>query len=138
MAGCSTRESTDRKDRGSKPASASQLLLSRLGQPGSILAVVLPSGGIAVRHRKGATAERRRRISYPLHPPRRVSNTNVDMEACLHPQALSQTIWKQTDKTNANENSQPPFLSLLPAKRGKVYGYHILEDIMQQKLSNSW
>ncbi|KAG5453153.1 hypothetical protein CSKR_106980 [Clonorchis sinensis] len=31
--------------------------LSRLGQPGSIPALVLPSGGMTVRHRKGATAE---------------------------------------------------------------------------------
>ncbi|GAA50477.1 hypothetical protein CLF_104592 [Clonorchis sinensis] len=31
---------------------------SRLGQPGSIPALVLPSGGMAVGHRKGATAER--------------------------------------------------------------------------------
>ncbi|KAG5450410.1 tRNA-specific adenosine deaminase 2 [Clonorchis sinensis] len=52
------RESTDRKVRGSNPASASRLPLSRLGQPGSILALVLPSGGMAARHRKGATAER--------------------------------------------------------------------------------
>ncbi|KAG5445017.1 hypothetical protein CSKR_105029 [Clonorchis sinensis] len=29
----------------------------RLGQPGSIPALVLPSGGMAVRHRKGVTAE---------------------------------------------------------------------------------
>ncbi|KER24600.1 hypothetical protein T265_07791 [Opisthorchis viverrini] len=35
-----------------------RLLLSRLGQPGSIPALVLPSGGMAARHRKGATAER--------------------------------------------------------------------------------
>ncbi|KAG5449348.1 hypothetical protein CSKR_108412 [Clonorchis sinensis] len=53
------RESTDLKVRGSSPASASRLPLSRFGQPGSILALVLPSGGIAVRHRKGAAAERR-------------------------------------------------------------------------------
>ncbi|KAG5447734.1 hypothetical protein CSKR_106767 [Clonorchis sinensis] len=32
--------------------------LSRLGQPGSIPALVLPSDGMAARHRKGATAER--------------------------------------------------------------------------------
>ncbi|KAG5441085.1 hypothetical protein CSKR_108217 [Clonorchis sinensis] len=32
--------------------------LSRLGQPGSIPALVQPSGGMSVRHRKGATAER--------------------------------------------------------------------------------
>ncbi|KAG5452304.1 hypothetical protein CSKR_106733 [Clonorchis sinensis] len=32
--------------------------LSRLGQPDSIPALVLPSGCMAVRHRKGVTAER--------------------------------------------------------------------------------
>ncbi|KAG5454635.1 hypothetical protein CSKR_106027 [Clonorchis sinensis] len=47
------REFTDRK----VPTSASRLPLSRLGQPGSIPALVQPSGGMAVRHRKGATAE---------------------------------------------------------------------------------
>ncbi|KAG5452930.1 hypothetical protein CSKR_107478 [Clonorchis sinensis] len=52
------RELTDRKVRGSNPTSASRLLLSRLGQPGSIPALVLPSGGTAARHRKGVTAER--------------------------------------------------------------------------------
>ncbi|KAG5445244.1 ATP synthase subunit alpha, mitochondrial [Clonorchis sinensis] len=52
------RERTDRKVRGSNPASASRLPLSRLGQPGSIPALVLPLGGMAARHRKGATAER--------------------------------------------------------------------------------
>ncbi|KAG5454445.1 Heteroproteinous nuclear ribonucleoprotein L, partial [Clonorchis sinensis] len=53
------RERTDRKVRGSNPTrSASRLPLSRLGQPGSIPALVLPSGGMAARHRKSATAER--------------------------------------------------------------------------------
>ncbi|KER27848.1 LOW QUALITY PROTEIN: hypothetical protein T265_13715 [Opisthorchis viverrini] len=52
------REVTDRKVRGSNPTSASRLPLSRLGQPGCIPALVLPSGSMAVRHRKGATAER--------------------------------------------------------------------------------
>ncbi|KAG5446506.1 Glutamine-dependent NAD(+) synthetase [Clonorchis sinensis] len=51
------REFTDRKVRGSNPTSASRLPLSRLGQPGSISAFVLPSGGMAARHRKSATAE---------------------------------------------------------------------------------
>ncbi|KAG5452175.1 hypothetical protein CSKR_111495 [Clonorchis sinensis] len=31
---------------------------SRLGLPGSIPALMLPSGGMAARHRKGVTAER--------------------------------------------------------------------------------
>ncbi|KAG5451639.1 hypothetical protein CSKR_111803 [Clonorchis sinensis] len=52
------REFTDRKVRGSNPTSSSRLPLSRLGQPGSIPALVLPSGGMAARHRKGATAGR--------------------------------------------------------------------------------
>ncbi|KAG5455039.1 Protein disulfide-isomerase tmx3 [Clonorchis sinensis] len=52
------REFTDRKVCGSSPTSASRLPLSRLGQPGNIPTLVLPSGGMAARHRKGVTAER--------------------------------------------------------------------------------
>ncbi|KER27564.1 hypothetical protein T265_05383 [Opisthorchis viverrini] len=52
------REFTDRKVRGSNLTSASRLPLSRLGQPGSIPALVQPSGGMTARHRKSATAER--------------------------------------------------------------------------------
>ncbi|KAG5442696.1 hypothetical protein CSKR_108001 [Clonorchis sinensis] len=51
-------EFTDRKVRGSNPTSASQLPLSRLGQPGSIPALVQPSGGMAVKHRRGVATER--------------------------------------------------------------------------------
>ncbi|KAG5443929.1 hypothetical protein CSKR_100821 [Clonorchis sinensis] len=51
------REFTDRKARGSNPTSASRLPLSRLGQPGSLSALVLPLGGMAAKHRKGVTAE---------------------------------------------------------------------------------
>ncbi|KAG5452531.1 hypothetical protein CSKR_103330 [Clonorchis sinensis] len=47
------REFTDRKVRGSNPTSASRLLLSRLGQPGGIPALLFPPGGMAARHRKG-------------------------------------------------------------------------------------
>ncbi|KAG5444114.1 hypothetical protein CSKR_101599 [Clonorchis sinensis] len=59
------REFNDRKVRGSKPtsASASRLPLSRLGQPDIIPALVLPSGGVAARHRKGITAEQFIRLS---------------------------------------------------------------------------
>ncbi|TGZ66134.1 hypothetical protein CRM22_005488 [Opisthorchis felineus] len=52
------REFTDWEVRGSYPTYASRLSLSRLGQPGSIPALVLLSGGVAARYRKGATAER--------------------------------------------------------------------------------
>ncbi|KAG5450679.1 hypothetical protein CSKR_108766 [Clonorchis sinensis] len=43
---------------GLKLAPASRLLLSRIGQTGSISALVLPSGSIAAKHRKDFTAER--------------------------------------------------------------------------------
>ncbi|KER21504.1 hypothetical protein T265_10192 [Opisthorchis viverrini] len=46
-------EFTDRKVRGSNPTSASRLPLSRLGQTGSIPALVPPSCDMAARHRKG-------------------------------------------------------------------------------------
>ncbi|KAG5452493.1 hypothetical protein CSKR_103290 [Clonorchis sinensis] len=52
------REFTDRKVRGSNPASGFELPLSWLRQLGSIPALELPSGGMAVRHRKDATTER--------------------------------------------------------------------------------
>ncbi|KER31968.1 hypothetical protein T265_01900 [Opisthorchis viverrini] len=52
------REFTDRKVRDSNPISASRLPLSRLGQPSSIPVLVLPSGSMAARRRKGVTAER--------------------------------------------------------------------------------
>ncbi|KAG5443321.1 hypothetical protein CSKR_107286 [Clonorchis sinensis] len=52
------RQLMDRKVRGSNPTSASRLLLSRLGQSGSILGLVPPSAGIAARHRRSATPER--------------------------------------------------------------------------------
>ncbi|KAG5444718.1 hypothetical protein CSKR_112903 [Clonorchis sinensis] len=48
---------TDRKIHSSNSTSASCLPLSSLGQPGSTPALLLPSGGMAVRHRKGAAAE---------------------------------------------------------------------------------
>ncbi|KAG5440988.1 hypothetical protein CSKR_109694 [Clonorchis sinensis] len=51
------REFTERKVRDSNPTSASRLPLSRLRQPGSIPALVLPSGCMAARHRKDVTAE---------------------------------------------------------------------------------
>ncbi|KER34063.1 hypothetical protein T265_00241 [Opisthorchis viverrini] len=54
---------TDRKVRGSNPTSASRLPLSRPGQPGSNLAAVLSCSGVAVRHRKDATAERSSRTA---------------------------------------------------------------------------
>ncbi|KAG5442583.1 hypothetical protein CSKR_108178 [Clonorchis sinensis] len=52
------RECTDRKVRDSNPTAEPRLPLPRLGQPGNIPPLMFPSGGMVVRHRKGATAER--------------------------------------------------------------------------------
>ncbi|KAG5455344.1 hypothetical protein CSKR_105497 [Clonorchis sinensis] len=54
----SMREFTDRKVRDSNPTSDCRLPLSRLGQRGSIPALVIPLGGMEVWHRKCAAAER--------------------------------------------------------------------------------
>ncbi|KAG5447262.1 hypothetical protein CSKR_108639 [Clonorchis sinensis] len=61
------RKFAARKVRGSNPTSASRLPLSRLGQPGSIPALVLPSGSMAARHRKGVTAEQSVSQTAPYH-----------------------------------------------------------------------
>ncbi|KER25588.1 hypothetical protein T265_06990 [Opisthorchis viverrini] len=52
------REFIDRKVRGSNSTSASRLPLSRLERPGSIREPMPHLCGVAVRHRKGATAGR--------------------------------------------------------------------------------
>ncbi|KAG5446221.1 hypothetical protein CSKR_112499 [Clonorchis sinensis] len=65
------REFTDRKVRSSNLTSASQLPLSRVGQPGSIPALVLHSGSRAARHRKGTTSEG----FFPLLKPLGVSSS---------------------------------------------------------------
>ncbi|KER22735.1 hypothetical protein T265_09219 [Opisthorchis viverrini] len=49
---------TDLKVRASNPTFASQIFLSGAGEPGSIPALVLPSGEIAARYRMGVTPER--------------------------------------------------------------------------------
>ncbi|KAG5446303.1 hypothetical protein CSKR_113495 [Clonorchis sinensis] len=46
----------------SNPTSASRLPLSKSGEPDSIPDLVLPSGDMAVRHRKGTTAKRRSKL----------------------------------------------------------------------------
>ncbi|KER33436.1 hypothetical protein T265_00743 [Opisthorchis viverrini] len=73
-------EFTDRKVRGSNPASASRLRLSKLEQPDSIPALVQPLGGMAVRHRKGATAERFLLPSkhHRTFPKRTIRNTSFE------------------------------------------------------------
>ncbi|KAG5451502.1 hypothetical protein CSKR_112089 [Clonorchis sinensis] len=56
------RELTNRKLRSSNPTSASRFLLSRIGQLGSIPALMLPSGGMIARHREDVIAERYKQI----------------------------------------------------------------------------
>ncbi|KAG5449469.1 Interferon regulatory factor 4 [Clonorchis sinensis] len=76
------REFTDRKVRGSNPTSTSRLPLSRLGQPGSIPALVLPSSGMAARHRKGVTAE-------SFFSPQGCNTNNVMSLRCINEFSLS-------------------------------------------------
>ncbi|KAG5447407.1 hypothetical protein CSKR_200505, partial [Clonorchis sinensis] len=57
-----------------------KLLQSRLGKPGSISALVLPSGNIAARHRKGVTAERLSHLQDPVRPNRNFMLTNQPIE----------------------------------------------------------
>ncbi|KAG5453727.1 hypothetical protein CSKR_102351 [Clonorchis sinensis] len=57
MARCLEREFPDRKVRASNPTSAFRPPPCRLGQPGTIPALELSHGGMAVGHRNGATAE---------------------------------------------------------------------------------
>ncbi|KER21205.1 hypothetical protein T265_10415 [Opisthorchis viverrini] len=63
---CLELEFTHRKVCGSNLTSASRFPLSRLGQPGSIPALVLPSGGMAARYRKGTTAERLKETAHKV------------------------------------------------------------------------
>ncbi|KAG5449768.1 hypothetical protein CSKR_109570 [Clonorchis sinensis] len=73
------RQFNDRKVR---PTSASRLSLSRLGQPGRITALVLPSDVMAARHRKGVTAEQ---YSYEVgRDLRRKENQSAKTETAIH------------------------------------------------------
>ncbi|KER32978.1 hypothetical protein T265_12710, partial [Opisthorchis viverrini] len=53
--------------RGSNPTSASRLHLSRLGQPGSIPGLALPSAGMAARHREGFKSLFKNLVTSSLH-----------------------------------------------------------------------
>ncbi|KAG5442130.1 hypothetical protein CSKR_111477, partial [Clonorchis sinensis] len=64
------RELIDWKVHGWSPTSGSRLLLSRLGQFGIISALVLPSGSMAVRHRKVVTAEQLTLLLYYFSYPK--------------------------------------------------------------------
>ncbi|KAG5454148.1 hypothetical protein CSKR_105376 [Clonorchis sinensis] len=61
------RELTDQKVSDSNPTPASQVILSRFGQLGSVSALVLPSGGMTAKHQKVVTDER---LSLLLHSRR--------------------------------------------------------------------
>ncbi|KAG5454637.1 hypothetical protein CSKR_106028 [Clonorchis sinensis] len=58
MAQWSERKSTEQKIRVSNPTPTSRLLLSRIGYPGSIPALVLPSDDVVNEHRRGIKAQR--------------------------------------------------------------------------------
>ncbi|KER28415.1 hypothetical protein T265_13578, partial [Opisthorchis viverrini] len=101
---------TNLKVRGSNPTSATRLPLSRLGQPGSIPALVLPSGGMAARHRKGATAERF--IYLLLSPP--ITKIRVDWISIMKPSTsvqlpVSGLLLFHPDRKVSGLNSTPAY-----------------------------
>ncbi|KAG5446073.1 hypothetical protein CSKR_103847 [Clonorchis sinensis] len=104
------REFTDRKVRGSNPTSVSRLPLSRLGQSGSIPALVLPLGGMAATHRKGVTAERvthvaKYVVSGSILGGLRSANVNEltgEIAQCLEREF---TEWKMAHNNNNNNNN---------------------------------
>ncbi|KER26497.1 hypothetical protein T265_06285 [Opisthorchis viverrini] len=65
----SEREFTDRKVRGSNPTSGSRLTLCRLGRPGTILALMLPSDGMAgiSHHQRAADFKKMHRMQLRKH-----------------------------------------------------------------------
>ncbi|KER28231.1 hypothetical protein T265_04906 [Opisthorchis viverrini] len=63
--------------RDSNRTSASRFPLLRLGYPGSISAFVLPSGGMAVRRRKDATAECTRYTTNKSGSKRKIKNRSA-------------------------------------------------------------
>ncbi|KER28351.1 hypothetical protein T265_04808 [Opisthorchis viverrini] len=80
------RELSDSGNRSSNPIAAFWLTLSKLEQPGSIQAIVLPSGGLTARHRKGVTIER---FLATQRPERSVDKTNLCRKTEKHHTAIS-------------------------------------------------
>ncbi|GAA57502.1 hypothetical protein CLF_112814, partial [Clonorchis sinensis] len=89
------------------------LRMSSLWQPGSFPAPVLPSGGMGVRHRKGATAERQDKNLPP-------SSNNVDIRD------IAQHIQLPENITNGR-------FSWVPAYRN-IVNSTITDKLMSQKL----
>ncbi|KER22128.1 hypothetical protein T265_09697 [Opisthorchis viverrini] len=91
----------------------------RLGQPGSIPALVQPSGGIAVRHQKGVTAERllrqqklsaayAQRTGRPLVTETTRDKPRASSQVGCPPRGSSRTRKPQTSR---HSSPQTPFLT---------------------------
>ncbi|KAG5451330.1 hypothetical protein CSKR_109323 [Clonorchis sinensis] len=89
MAQVLERELTDHKDCGLNPTSASRLPLSRLGQSGSISALMLPSSGMAAMHRMGATAERPKEVFETDLTPGTISSALITLLLTTEPETSS-------------------------------------------------
>ncbi|KER22701.1 hypothetical protein T265_09262 [Opisthorchis viverrini] len=96
--------------RGSNPTSASRFPLSRLWQPDSIPALVLPSCGMAARHRKGATAERLRKSNSHWKGVWQNRNSTVPIEKPINTLEEQQSI--------KNRSAVAPFrcLAVIPSE----------------------
>ncbi|KAG5447233.1 hypothetical protein CSKR_114253 [Clonorchis sinensis] len=87
------RSSRDAEVRGSKPTSASRLPLSRLGQSGIRSALVVPSGGMAAGHRKGASAKRCPHLKALLYWTEFPVHIKIMVESALRSILLEQFCW---------------------------------------------
>ncbi|KAG5445779.1 hypothetical protein CSKR_114032 [Clonorchis sinensis] len=126
------REFADRKVRGSNPTSASRLPLSRFGQPGSISALVQPSGGMTVRHRRGATGERFllcQRGNLAVSQP----SCFLRLKWVLGTEALVQTIRIEFDNKNAIDIGYQPYLAASPARHTRRHANPILGDEVHRR-----
>ncbi|KAG5448122.1 hypothetical protein CSKR_106379 [Clonorchis sinensis] len=113
----------------------------QLGQPGSILALVLPSGGMSVRHRNGATAEQCLKEGqgfmggHPFSIGTAHCRTSTNFMWCLRFQALGETTWEGTDGTD--DTDQPQFLAMSPTNRRRGNGNPVLEGVPRQQHPDS-
>ncbi|KER24478.1 LOW QUALITY PROTEIN: hypothetical protein T265_14410 [Opisthorchis viverrini] len=143
--------------RGSNPTSASQLPLSRLGQPGRIPAFVLPSGSMAVRRRKGATSERLdsftgHQCSTPIFHCRTTriylkpncteknkGGPGTDLVLAyrnhsvgLYLQTLTQAIWIETDNKNTTDIGWQPYFVVSPTSHSEDHAVPTLDILLHQ------
>ncbi|KER26486.1 hypothetical protein T265_13986, partial [Opisthorchis viverrini] len=96
------REFTNRKVHGSNPTSASQFPLSRLGQPGSIPALVQPLSGMALNDFLNATTKN---AKLPLVPFERALLSSVVTGTLVKPVSYPNVHFQDSEDTHFDFHS---------------------------------